>query len=48
MDTVSPLDDLLSTLTTALDGDLPTALTGLSADFSALLTDGLGNLTSLF
>lgn len=48
MDTVSPLDDLLSTLTTALDGDLPTALTGLSADFSALLTDSLGNLTSLF
>lgn len=47
-DTVSPLDDLLSTLTTALDGDLPTALTGLSADFSALLTDSLGNLTSLF
>ena len=48
MDTVSPLGDLLSTLTTALDGDLSTALTGLSTDFSALLTDSLGNLTSLF
>ena len=48
MDTVGPLGDLLSTLTTALDGDLPTALTGLSTDFSALLTDSLGNLTSLF
>jgi hypothetical protein len=48
MDTVSPLGDLLSTLTTALDGDLSTALTGLSTDFSALLTDSLANLTSLF
>jgi hypothetical protein len=48
MDTVSPLGDLLSTLTTALDGDLSTPLTCLSTDFSALLTDSLGNLTSLF
>ena len=48
MDTLSPLGDLLSTLTTGLDGDLPTALTGLCTDFSALLTDSLGNLTSLF
>ena len=48
MDTVGPLGDLLSTLTTALDGNLPTAFTGLSTDFRALLTDSLGNLTSLF
>jgi hypothetical protein len=47
-DTVSPLGDLVSILTTALDGDLSTALTCLSTDFSALLTDSLGNLTSLF
>jgi hypothetical protein len=31
MDTVGPLGDLLSTLTTALDGDLPTALPVLPA-----------------
>ena len=43
MDTGGSLDDLLSTLTTGLDGDL-SALTGLSSDFSALLTDGLGSL----
>jgi hypothetical protein len=47
-DTVSPLGDLLSTLTTELDGGLSTAFSGLSTDFSALLTDGLGNLGSLF
>jgi hypothetical protein len=48
MDTVSPLGDLLSTFTTALDGDLSTALTGLSTDVSPVLTDSLGNLASLF
>jgi hypothetical protein len=48
MDTGSSLSDLWSTLTTALDGDLPTGLTGLFPDFSALLTDSLGNLPSLF
>lgn len=48
MDTGSSLSDLLSTLTTALDGDLPTGLTLLSPHFSALLTDSLGNLPSLF
>ena len=44
MDAGGSLSDLLGTLTTALDGDLSTALTGLSTDFSALLTDGLGSL----